>query len=55
MGVMGRNYRPYGIAANRKEPDSVMRYMHGQGLTKRRVRVEEIFHPSTLDFKEPEI
>jgi hypothetical protein len=29
-----------------------MRYTHEQGLVKRRVRVEEIFHPSTLEVNE---
>jgi 4,5-dihydroxyphthalate decarboxylase len=51
--LMGDNYWPYGIKANRKELEAVMRYMHDQGLTKRRVGVEEIFHPATLDFMEP--
>jgi 4,5-dihydroxyphthalate decarboxylase len=50
--LMGDNYWPYGIKANRKELEAVMRYMHDHGLTKRRVGVEEIFHPSTLDFSE---
>ena len=46
---MGENYWPYGIEAHRKELDRVMRYTHEQGLAKR-VRVEEVFHPATLDF-----
>jgi 4,5-dihydroxyphthalate decarboxylase len=49
---MGDNSWPYGLKANRKELEAVMRYMHDQGLTKRRVGVEEIFHPSTLEFME---
>jgi 4,5-dihydroxyphthalate decarboxylase len=47
-----RNYWPYGIKANRKELELVMRYTHEQGLAKRRLRVEEIFHPSTLELIE---
>jgi hypothetical protein len=31
-----------------------MRYMHDQGLTKRRVSVEEVFHSATLDLMEAE-
>jgi hypothetical protein len=30
----------------------VMRYTHEQGLAKRRVEVEELFHPSTLELSE---
>ena len=47
--LMGDDYWPYGIKANRKELELVMRYVAEQGLAKRRVRVEEIFHPSTLE------
>jgi 4,5-dihydroxyphthalate decarboxylase len=50
--LMGENYWPYGVKANRKELELVMRYTHEQGLTKRRVRVEEIFHPATLELME---
>ncbi len=50
--LMGENFWPYGVKANRKELELVMRYVHEQGLAKRRVRVEEIFHPSTLDLME---
>jgi hypothetical protein len=31
-----------------------MRYTHEQGLTKRRVDIEEVFHPATLDIMESE-
>ena len=49
---MGKNYWPYGIEANRKELELVMRYTHEQGLVKRRLKFEELFHPSTLELKE---
>jgi 4,5-dihydroxyphthalate decarboxylase len=52
--LMGDNFWPYGIKANRKELEAVMRYMHDQGLTKRRVGVEEVFHPSSLELTEAE-
>jgi 4,5-dihydroxyphthalate decarboxylase len=32
--LMGTNYWPYGIEANRKELELVMRYTHEQGLVK---------------------
>ena len=45
--LMGENFWPYGIEANRKELEAVMRYTHEQGLVKRRLKFEELFHPST--------
>jgi 4,5-dihydroxyphthalate decarboxylase len=50
--LMGDNFWPYGIKANRKELEAVMRYTHEQGLAKRRVDFEEMFHPSTLNLME---
>jgi 4,5-dihydroxyphthalate decarboxylase len=50
--LMGDNYWPYGLKANRKELELVMRYTHEQGLAKRRLSVEEIFHPGTLELME---
>jgi 4,5-dihydroxyphthalate decarboxylase len=50
--LMGKNYWPYGIEPNRKELELVMRYTHEQGLVKRRLKFEELFHPSTLKLKE---
>ena len=50
--LMGHNYWPYGVKANRKELELVMRYTHEQGLAKRRLRVDEVFHPSTLELTE---
>ena len=46
--LMGKNFWPYGIEANRKELELVMRYTHQQRLEKRRLKFEELFHPSTL-------
>ncbi len=50
--LMGKNFWPYGIEANRKELELVMRYTYEQGLVKRRLKFEELFHPSTLVLKE---
>jgi 4,5-dihydroxyphthalate decarboxylase len=50
--LMGKNFWPYGIEANRKELELVMRYTHEQGLAKRRIKFEELFHPSTLKLEE---
>jgi len=46
--LMGEDYWRYGIEANRKELDLVMRYTHEQGLVKQRMEFSEMFHPSTL-------
>jgi 4,5-dihydroxyphthalate decarboxylase len=50
--IMGKNYWPYGIKANRKELELVMRYTYEQGLVKHRLKFEELFHHSTLELKE---
>jgi len=46
--LMGKDFWRYGVETNRKELELVMRYTHEQGLLKRRLKVEEVFHPSTL-------
>jgi 4,5-dihydroxyphthalate decarboxylase len=50
--LMGNNFWTYGIEANRKELELLMRYIYEQGLVKRRLKFEELFHPSTLELKE---
>lgn len=47
--LMGEDFWRYGIKANEKELDLVMRYTHEQGLVSRRADFREMFHPSTLD------
>jgi 4,5-dihydroxyphthalate decarboxylase len=39
----------YGVSAARPVLETIARYAHDQGLTKRRVALEELFDPSTLD------
>jgi 4,5-dihydroxyphthalate decarboxylase len=46
--LMGDNYWAYGINANIKELELAMRYSHEQGLVKRLIGFEELFHPSTM-------
>ena len=50
--VMGTNYWKYGIEANRKELEAIMRYVYEQGLVKRQITFEELFVPSSLGFEE---
>lgn len=47
--VMGDNYWPYGIKENRKSIEALLRYSWEQGLLARRLGVEEIFAPSTVE------
>ncbi len=47
--VLGTDWWPYGIDANRAAIDAVLRYHYEQGLTKRRYAIEDIFVPSLLD------
>ena len=47
--LMGDDWWPYGIAANRAAIDAVLRYHHEQGLTKRRFKIEDVFVPGLLD------
>ena len=46
--LMGKDFWRYGIEANRKELELIMRYTHEQGMVKRRGQFEEMFAPSTL-------
>ncbi len=45
--LMGEDFWPYGLAANRKTLDTFLRHHHAQGLSSRLVKSEELFHPST--------
>jgi 4,5-dihydroxyphthalate decarboxylase len=47
--VMGRDFWPYGFAENRKALEAAVRYSHEQGLSKRKLAIEELFVPATLD------
>ena len=43
IAVLGDDWWPYGMSANRKAIDAVLRYHHEQGITDRLFSVEEIF------------
>ena len=51
--VLGENFWPYGLETNRKTLDALFRYAHEQELAKRRVTVEEMFHPAGRELREP--
>lgn len=44
--IFGRDFWPYGIEANRKTLEKLVRYAHQQGLTPRILDVEELFAPN---------
>jgi 4,5-dihydroxyphthalate decarboxylase len=48
ISVLGDDWWPYGIAANRKALESVLRYHVEQGITDRHFRIEDIFVPGLL-------
>ena len=47
--LMGPDFWPYGVEANRKTLNSFLHHHHAQGISPRRVEVEELFHPATLE------
>ncbi len=47
--TMGEDYWSYGVAAARKTLEAFVRHHHAQGLSPRRVAVEELFHPATYE------
>ncbi|MGI9524611.1 MAG: ABC transporter substrate-binding protein [Hyphomicrobiaceae bacterium] len=48
--LMGRNFYPYGMEANRQTFEKLFWYSHHQGLAKRVLTVDEIFLEGTLEF-----
>jgi 4,5-dihydroxyphthalate decarboxylase len=46
---MGPDFWPYGVEANRKTLEAAVHYAHEQGLLSRKLNVEELFVPGTLD------
>jgi 4,5-dihydroxyphthalate decarboxylase len=56
-GVIGDDVRralaadpmAYGVKATRKVLETIADYVHAQGLTDRRVKIEELFAPATMD------
>jgi 4,5-dihydroxyphthalate decarboxylase len=47
--LLGDDFWPYGVEPNRETLEALARYSHEQGLAARRVPIEELFAPSTLD------
>jgi 4,5-dihydroxyphthalate decarboxylase len=49
MALMGKDFWRYGIQENIKELEALTQYSYEQGLTERKVGVEELFHPSMVE------
>jgi 4,5-dihydroxyphthalate decarboxylase len=47
--LMGQDFWSYGVARNRKVLDYFFGQHHAQGLSSRRVAVDELFHPATYE------
>jgi 4,5-dihydroxyphthalate decarboxylase len=47
--LLGEDFWSYGLEPNRKVLDTFLRHHHAQGLSPRRVAVEELFHPSSIE------
>jgi len=48
LALLGDDWWPYGLAANRKAVDTFLRYHFEQGLSKQRLTCEDIFVPGLL-------
>ena len=49
---MGKNFWPYGIEPNRKALEALFQYSHEQGLARKQLRIEDLFHPSTMELED---
>lgn len=47
--LMGEDFWSYGVASNRKTLETFLHHHHGQGLSPREVKVDELFHPGTRE------
>lgn len=47
--VFGQDWYPYGVAANTKSLEAIIQFTWEQGLTTRRLTIEELFAPGTLE------
>lgn len=47
--TMGQDFWSYGVAKNRATLEAFLRHHHAQGLSRRQLQVDELFHPSTYE------
>jgi 4,5-dihydroxyphthalate decarboxylase len=48
QAIIGKDWYPYGIEANRPTIEALLQYTSEHGLSARRLKLEELFAPSTL-------
>jgi 4,5-dihydroxyphthalate decarboxylase len=48
QAIIGKDWYPYGIEANRASIEALLQYSHEHGLTPRRLKIEDLFAPSTM-------
>jgi 4,5-dihydroxyphthalate decarboxylase len=46
---MGKNMWTYGLSSNVRVLETFLRYHFDQGLSPRPVKIEELFHPATVE------
>jgi 4,5-dihydroxyphthalate decarboxylase len=49
QSIIGKDWFPYGILKNRPTLDAMLEYIYEQGLAHRRLKIEDLFVPSTLN------
>ena len=49
--LMGEDYWPYGVEKNRPTLEAQTRWSHEQGISPKRLAVEDLFVPTTLDWR----
>jgi len=49
VALMGEDFWRYGAKENAREIDALTRYSYEQGLVKRKLTIEDLFAPSTID------
>lgn len=49
VALMGADYWPYGVGANRAQLEAICRYSTEQHLSRRTLAIEDLFVPSTLE------
>ena len=47
--LMGQDFWSYGVESNRQTLDTFLEAHHAQGLSARRMQIEELFHPATYE------
>ncbi len=48
QAIIEPDWLPYGIEQNRPSIEALLQYAHEHGLTSRRIKLEELFAPSTM-------